>query len=89
MTGSVTTLTFNKLKEETAYSAIVFAKNAVGESAASTPLLFSTSQRGLTVPSIPSFLPHTQQGEEVLLHWKEPTERECVQKYATMGECHA
>ena len=79
--GSVTTLTFNKLREETAYSATVFAKNAIGESAASAPLSFSTSQRGLTVPSIPCFLPHTQQGEQTILHWKEPTERECVQKY--------
>lgn len=89
VTGSVTTLTFNKLKEETAYSATVYAKNAVGESAASTPLLFSTSQRGLTVPSIPSFLPHTREGEQVLLHWKEPTERECVQKYPMISEFHA
>ena len=80
VTASVQTLTFNKLKEETAYSATVFAKNAVGESAASAPLTFSTSQRGLTVPSIPSFLPHTQQGAQTTLHWKEPPERDCVQR---------
>lgn len=80
VTGSVTSFTFTKLREQSTYSAVVYARNAVGESEASEPLEFSTTRRGLSRPSIPVFLPISQQDDSVTLHWKESPERDCVLK---------